>query len=321
LPFEGAGAISTWQLDLPKWHTSLPRRFKALDHDTISDVILHFRYTARDGGDDLRDAAVTNLATAINQLAEVDQENQGLLRLFSVRHEFPDEWNAFRQSSGELEGQLTLRIGQERFPMLFRDETINVEKVFLMDGTETEPPDEGSEIATGSINKRSSLTWKISHAKDVDNILILCLYTIERETRQTRSNEHRPAIVNQEDRGDKTSAGFELFRDKAGSYRWRLNNNDDVIIAASVRGHENKAEAAAEIATVRRLAPAAHFKIQRDFVGQYRWQLHDEGGVIVTDSVRGFPRRADASREVKMVRELAPTARLNDLTGDVSAPL
>jgi Tc toxin complex TcA C-terminal TcB-binding domain len=44
LPFEGAGAESTWKLDLPK-------DYPAFDYTTISDVILHIRYTARQGVD------------------------------------------------------------------------------------------------------------------------------------------------------------------------------------------------------------------------------------------------------------------------------
>ena len=47
LPFEGAGAISQWRL-------RLPTTFPAFDHDTITDVILHLRYTARDGRERLR---------------------------------------------------------------------------------------------------------------------------------------------------------------------------------------------------------------------------------------------------------------------------
>lgn len=43
LPFEGAGAISRWRLELPE-------RSRAFDYDSISDVILDLRYTARDGG-------------------------------------------------------------------------------------------------------------------------------------------------------------------------------------------------------------------------------------------------------------------------------
>ena len=40
LPFEGAGAESTWKLELP-------RDYPAFDYATISDVILDIRYTAR----------------------------------------------------------------------------------------------------------------------------------------------------------------------------------------------------------------------------------------------------------------------------------
>lgn len=58
LPFKGSGAISTWRLELP---TGVPQ----FDHDTITDVILHLRYTARAGGAPLRDAAEANLRQRI----------------------------------------------------------------------------------------------------------------------------------------------------------------------------------------------------------------------------------------------------------------
>ena len=40
VPFEGAGAVSDWSLELPSV-------FRPFDYDTISDVILHISYTAR----------------------------------------------------------------------------------------------------------------------------------------------------------------------------------------------------------------------------------------------------------------------------------
>ena len=45
LPFENAGAISTWRLSL---NNVVPQ----CDYSTIGDVVLHLRYTARDGGTD-----------------------------------------------------------------------------------------------------------------------------------------------------------------------------------------------------------------------------------------------------------------------------
>ena len=52
LPFEGAGAISTWNL-------SLPGQLRAFDYSTISDVILHLRYTGREAGDPLGSKATS----------------------------------------------------------------------------------------------------------------------------------------------------------------------------------------------------------------------------------------------------------------------
>jgi hypothetical protein len=85
LPFEGAGAAgSVWQL-------TLPSDVKQFDFATISDVILHVRYTAREGGQLLKAAAVKNLQTAIQKAHTV-----GSVRLFSMRHDFPSEWAKFK---------------------------------------------------------------------------------------------------------------------------------------------------------------------------------------------------------------------------------
>ena len=82
LPFEGGGAISRWRLDLPK-------QFRTLDYDTITDVIVHLRYTARDGGQTLTDAAAASTAALL-----ADAATHPLVRLFSVRHEFPESGTA-----------------------------------------------------------------------------------------------------------------------------------------------------------------------------------------------------------------------------------
>src|SRR5262249_10099530 len=47
LPFEAAGAISSWQL-------AMPDGLRQFDYNTITDVVIHLRYTARDGGSTLR---------------------------------------------------------------------------------------------------------------------------------------------------------------------------------------------------------------------------------------------------------------------------
>lgn len=83
LPFEGAGAQSTWTL-------TLPASLRAFDYQTISDVILHIRYTARPAGDPLGSQATKELTT---MLATAGQSAQTLS--FCLRYDFPTEWAAF----------------------------------------------------------------------------------------------------------------------------------------------------------------------------------------------------------------------------------
>ncbi len=128
LPFEGAGAVSTWKL-------SLPEEFRPFDYDTISDVVLHIRYTARDGHETLKTACQASLQDALNALKSqgVAANGLGLRRLFSLRHEFPTEWYRFlNPPPADVDDQtLTLTLGMERFPFLLRGKTITVSAIQL----------------------------------------------------------------------------------------------------------------------------------------------------------------------------------------------
>jgi hypothetical protein len=107
LPFEGSGAVSRWRMELP---TGAPQ----FDYGTISDVVLHLRYTARDGGLALRSTATTALQARIAAASTV-----GSARLLDVRHEFPTEWARFTTSlpSGQPPtAPLTLTLREEHYP-------------------------------------------------------------------------------------------------------------------------------------------------------------------------------------------------------------
>ena len=62
LPFEGGGAISEWTF-------SLPTDFRAFDYATISDLVIHVRYTARDGGPELARLAKDSLKKQFDAVA------------------------------------------------------------------------------------------------------------------------------------------------------------------------------------------------------------------------------------------------------------
>jgi hypothetical protein len=114
LPFEYAGAVSEWQLQLP----ANPSRDEPcqFDYNTISDVILHIRYTAREGGGLLRQGAIDHLEQLIGEA-----QAGGCVRLFSLRHEFPSEWARFLGQNPDAGGrrELSIKLREEHYPFWF----------------------------------------------------------------------------------------------------------------------------------------------------------------------------------------------------------
>jgi Tc toxin complex TcA C-terminal TcB-binding domain len=110
LPFEYAGAVSHWRIELPPENNQF-------GFDTLTDVVMQVSYTAREGGDRLRGAAA---AAACSHLP-----GDGL-RLFTVRQEFPDAWPGLRlrrdpdrRDDGDRHNRhLRLRFGQRMFPFV-----------------------------------------------------------------------------------------------------------------------------------------------------------------------------------------------------------
>jgi hypothetical protein len=120
LPFEGAGAICTVNL-------ALPTVLHAFDYTTISDVILHIRYTARVAGDPLGIQATKELQTMLNVAG---QSGQALM--FCLRYDFPTEWAAFVNGTGDF--QVTL--SKQYFPYAVQGaKTITVDAVTLYAGS------------------------------------------------------------------------------------------------------------------------------------------------------------------------------------------
>jgi hypothetical protein len=96
LPFEGAGAISEWSLelfnDLPSnnptpTNPDFGKFLRQFDYDTISDAILHVKYTAREDAGPFKNEAVKHLREYF-----VQPGMSPSLRLFNLRQEFPTQW-------------------------------------------------------------------------------------------------------------------------------------------------------------------------------------------------------------------------------------
>jgi hypothetical protein len=94
LPFEGAGAVSRWQIEIDP-------ESNEFDLGTITDVVLHMSYTAREGGGLLAKAA---------KLAADEAAPRVGVRVFSLRHEFAAEWNALEEELDATTGDQSLEV-------------------------------------------------------------------------------------------------------------------------------------------------------------------------------------------------------------------
>jgi hypothetical protein len=127
MPFEGAGAISTWTL-------SLPTTFKQFDYATISDVIIQMRYTSVDGGDKLQTAASGALTNYISSVEDLSQ-TEGLFAVFDVQHDFPNEWYKATQMplpAGATARTLTLSNLADRLPVYAKGRKVTGVDVVLL---------------------------------------------------------------------------------------------------------------------------------------------------------------------------------------------
>lgn len=115
LPFEGAGAESTWKLELPK-------DFRQFDYSTIADVILHIRYTARQGGAQMRDKATEHLQEIVSEA-----NSSGLALLLTMRQEFSTEWHRFVTGTDNFKAL----VKREYFPYFTQGKDITIDSIQL----------------------------------------------------------------------------------------------------------------------------------------------------------------------------------------------
>jgi Tc toxin complex TcA C-terminal TcB-binding domain/Neuraminidase-like domain/PA14 domain/Salmonella virulence plasmid 28.1kDa A protein/Putative peptidoglycan binding domain len=109
LPYEGAGAVYS------QWLLELPEAVRSFDYSTISDVVLHISYTAKDDGN-FRDLVESSLAKAIQK------PNTPFQRLFAMKSDFPD---AFYQLVN-VGVNTTITLNSYNFPYFFNDSGVKL---------------------------------------------------------------------------------------------------------------------------------------------------------------------------------------------------
>ncbi|HYY98038.1 MAG TPA: hypothetical protein VE642_05570, partial [Pyrinomonadaceae bacterium] len=149
LPFEGCGAISAW-------HLELPTEVRQFDYDTISDVVLHVKYTAREGGGSLRGLAESTLK---EKLVEIKQQlNQtGLHVALNMKHDLPNEWRLLKTN-----GAVELTIAKSRLPYFVQSlEDVAIENLTIIARVKNNPASYSVNIDGAAVNLSRIDAWEL----------------------------------------------------------------------------------------------------------------------------------------------------------------
>ena len=115
LPFEYAGAVCRLRLELP-------RENNHFDLDTLRDVVVHMRYTARDGGERLRAAARDCARDALPAAGT---------RLIDARRETGGQWRVHHGKGGATQ-LLAMPLGRSMLPFLTGERQVEITSVEVL---------------------------------------------------------------------------------------------------------------------------------------------------------------------------------------------
>jgi hypothetical protein len=130
LPFEGAGVVSGWTIDLfndPN-DDDFGKALRQFDYNTISDAIIHVQYTAREAGGLLKEGAIANLREYFGS----DDKAPGM-KIINLKHDFASEWHKLQHPNNPANGNvLEFMITRNLFP--YRDilHTLKINSITIL---------------------------------------------------------------------------------------------------------------------------------------------------------------------------------------------
>jgi uncharacterized protein len=102
---------------------------------------------------------------------------------------------------------------------------------------------------------------------------------------------------------DDAKLKFELYKDKAGEFRWRLKEGD-TILATAGQGYGAKADAKSNIASVQKSATddKMKYEVYEDEKKAYRWRLKASNGQTIAASSGSFKTKDEAEKATATVK-------------------
>lgn len=165
LPFEGAEVISKWRLELPS--------IRQYDYQTISDVIVHLKYIANEGGERLKGAASKSVSKQLENIAQALNET-GLHLALSMKHDLPNDWHMLKKT-----GAIDLTLQKTRLPYVLQViDAPAIEEVMFLARVKGDPGSyaitvDGDTISLAKVNGEIKLCWGKSEDIEIDQAFTL----------------------------------------------------------------------------------------------------------------------------------------------------
>ena len=120
LPFEGAGAISSWRIDLRQSDNTI-------DLSELADVVVSLSYTAKSGGTPLEAVARASRETSLSRGGLVPPPQHRV----SLRHDLPESWKQLQAANADQNLELKLPLFRTRLPGRFLEFDVRVESLTI----------------------------------------------------------------------------------------------------------------------------------------------------------------------------------------------
>jgi len=105
---------------------------------------------------------------------------------------------------------------------------------------------------------------------------------------------------------DITPAGFEVYKDKAEEWRWRLIRQNGRIVADGGEGYTERNDAMEAVERVQSLS--GETEVYEDDGGDWRWRHVTSNGRIIADSAEGYSSEGGAEEAAEKFENVAPEA-------------
>jgi uncharacterized protein YegP (UPF0339 family) len=108
---------------------------------------------------------------------------------------------------------------------------------------------------------------------------------------------------------------FELYKDKAGEFRWRLKDGDKVLATAG-QGYKAKADAKHGVEVMQKSGDKdakTRYEVYEDKGKQYRWKFIASNGNEMAASAVGYKTKSEAEKAIDRVKTGAAKAEVSEI--------